>query len=428
MSADYVIQARRGDASPPAVGLVAGQVVGPLAFGQTASWPVAARGVLPQHGFFYFDGTTLFVRSVDAMLPVRVGDHAVPEDWIPVKAPSRILFGGAELTFEHVPRAEGQLGDLSAPPEPSVDETGRYPLPKRAERGGGGAGAGLANAERKPGAAASVQGPTSARSPAAAPSPNAGSRSSAAPRAGVPDLSPKRGRGPIDDEVTRLGSVDDIVLRARAAKAAVEASSPSLQAPTEGAAGRSAPLFGPPPSRTPDAPAAKPAEPRPVTSAPTNPAEGPRPSPAPSSGMAARWAAASLPNKASIVLMPLMAASLWIIFFYDDTGARPRPKAFASASAAPLSSAPPTRSGASGPSDTSSGPTEVVPAPSGSGPRPKIAPAKERTLERRAADAVAAGDYAGAATLYDELVREQPDRAAFKEAARILRAKSTTRK
>jgi hypothetical protein len=144
--------------------------------------------------------------------------------------------------------------------------------------------------------------------------------------------------------------------------------------------------------------------------------------------MAARWAAASLPNKASIVLMPLMAASLWIIFFYEDAGARPRSKPSASASAASATSGAPNRSDATSPSETSSGPTEVVPAPSGSGPRPKIASAKERTLERRAADAVASGDYAGAAKLYDELAREQPDRVAFKEAARILRAKSTTRK
>jgi hypothetical protein len=47
----------------------------------------------------------------------------------------------------------------------------------------------------------------------------------------------------------------------------------------------------------------------------------------------------------------------------------------------------------------------------------------QRTLERQAVDLVASGQYERAAFVYDQLARQSPEQPAYREAARILRAK-----
>lgn len=61
--------------------------------------------------------------------------------------------------------------------------------------------------------------------------------------------------------------------------------------------------------------------------------------------------------------------------------------------------------------------TVAAPASSAKGP-PK------KTLERAAADAVAAGSYPEALQMYEELSRQSPDVAAFRQAVRILKSKT----
>jgi hypothetical protein len=56
------------------------------------------------------------------------------------------------------------------------------------------------------------------------------------------------------------------------------------------------------------------------------------------------------------------------------------------------------------------------------GKRAPFANGMQRTLERQAADAFANGAFAQALNLYEELARQQPSNAAYREAARILRA------
>jgi hypothetical protein len=46
-------------------------------------------------------------------------------------------------------------------------------------------------------------------------------------------------------------------------------------------------------------------------------------------------------------------------------------------------------------------------------------------LQRAAADAVAAGAWADAATLYEQLSAQYPDQPAYAEAARIMRARAS---
>jgi hypothetical protein len=50
--------------------------------------------------------------------------------------------------------------------------------------------------------------------------------------------------------------------------------------------------------------------------------------------------------------------------------------------------------------------------------------AGKKSLERDAADAVAAGLYDDAARLYDELAKQHPEDPVFAEAARIMREKA----
>jgi len=59
----------------------------------------------------------------------------------------------------------------------------------------------------------------------------------------------------------------------------------------------------------------------------------------------------------------------------------------------------------------------AIPAP------PRDLDAAVTPTERAAVDAVVAGSYADAARLYDQLAATHPDRPAYAEAARILRAK-----
>ncbi len=78
----------------------------------------------------------------------------------------------------------------------------------------------------------------------------------------------------------------------------------------------------------------------------------------------------------------------------------------------------------------------MTPAPSGSAsarPASSTAPSSSpatpgpKTPQREAADAVAAGAFDRAATLYAELARSHPDVPAYTEAARIMKAKAGKR-
>ncbi len=475
MSAELVLTVRRGQAEPPAIGMGPGQVVGPLAFGARATWTIAAPGALPEHGFLYFDGTTLFVRSVDRALPLRIDDRSIPADWTPIAAPARLTFGGAELRLE-ARAAETSAVDSFAAPEPSVDETGRYPLPGR-------------EPPAKPAIERGAAPARSAREPQRQPE-----RSSLA---SVPDLSARKSKATIEDEVTRLGSVDEIVQRARAARAASQnspdssgsshapasVSHPSLSPSGVGNAGtsqaslgrdagselsapRNAPLFGPPPAAIAAGIAAGGAQSNGQSNAESNgpnnaqsrapgnaignasagtPTTGSStaPSAKPPTGIGAKWAAASGPTKATLLLMPLMAASVWIIFFYEKPlPSDDRPEPAASASAAPSASAPTAASASDLPSPVEPSPvgpspvgpssaaaaSSVAPSPTDPGPAPRPSAPAERTLERKAADAAASGDWAAAASLYEQLSKANPDSVAFREATRILRGKASPRK
>lgn len=161
----------------------------------------------------------------------------------------------------------------------------------------------------------------------------------------------------------------------------------------------------------------------------------------------ARWNEATVPQRVLLCLLLPLLAAVWIIFTDDPPPPR-RPAASAgstpAASASSASSADPAATGAGAapfdaldggtaendagaPPDASSTAeptaTAVASSPPPAPSEPPL-PAGKKTLQRQAVDAVAAGSYAEAAKLYEELAKEHPDVSAYAEAARIMRAKA----
>jgi hypothetical protein len=159
------------------------------------------------------------------------------------------------------------------------------------------------------------------------------------------------------------------------------------------------------------------------------PATAPAPPGSAFAKIKADWAAATSSRRASILAIPGLFLGAYLLFAEDEAETVTSPRttvarsATASASAAPT--APATRPTAR-PADSAAAtpaPTPVAPATTAA-PTSRPRGSKEpppKTPQRQAADAIAAGDTAGALRLYEQLVKEDPNNAAYKEAVRILK-------
>jgi hypothetical protein len=140
-----------------------------------------------------------------------------------------------------------------------------------------------------------------------------------------------------------------------------------------------------------------------------SPAPEPSPLPPLRAGLLAQFRAASFPRQAIALLLPLIAL-MWLL-----KPARPPETAAASAPsasvAAPLLVAAPK----------SAAPVRLAPTPLAALPH-------GATLAHAAADSVATGDFAAAASFYRELARREPSNQAYAEAARILAERAELRK
>ncbi len=153
------------------------------------------------------------------------------------------------------------------------------------------------------------------------------------------------------------------------------------------------------------------------------------------------WNQMSIPRKIIIGTFPGVAVCAYILL--TDPGPQPvrhhrsKPVASASASssasAAPSASSAPTEvvSGGPAPSDTETAPP-VVATTTTTATTPPPEPTHHKqlkpgqmTLEREAADLAASGHYVEAADAYEKLAKAYPDNAAYPEAARLLRARTT---
>jgi len=144
--------------------------------------------------------------------------------------------------------------------------------------------------------------------------------------------------------------------------------------------------------------------------------------PAKTSWLAARWREASIPQRALVALLLPLFGAMWIIFT-DAPPPAPAPETTASASASAAPSEVPSAASNEAPAAIVEEPANTATTDASAAPTAALPPGR-KTPEREAADAVAAGDYARAATLYEALAKEHPDRKAYAEAARILRAKT----
>ena len=168
---------------------------------------------------------------------------------------------------------------------------------------------------------------------------------------------------------------------------------------------------------------------------------------APGKGPLAIWKAMPFPRKLMFVMLPFGLIAFMIVFSDpparkrapgESTSATPDPSASgapspsAATSAAPLATGAPPSTGTE-PTPSATPPTSppdltpdtppAAPDPAASATAPPLAKG-EVTLERKAADFVAANDFAKAAEIYDQLAASNPQNPAYARAAEILRKKA----
>jgi hypothetical protein len=422
-----------GNASQRAVGLTPNEPVQPFTVGTAASWQVVADGVAEVHAYLFFDGVTLFVSCVDPQYPVYVDDQPVGSDWMAVGPGSEILFGSARLGVQ----GEGvEVMDVEPDPDPTAwgQPRGKPPSPS------------LGMPDE-----ATVMTPM-----------QAGGVPPPAPHPGSAPVKPKKLKirqsareNPADDaDATRFAPLD---------MASVPGAAPTR--PPAGLIGGEGALppaaSTPPPPRawvppgvSPQAIPGGPPMPGPMPGGPPMPGPMPGGPPMPGPAMLGppvsgpmlgtipvapppgaplaqeskknplhtvveQWKIASIPQKAIIALMPFAFASMFIVFDDGDEEEAPSPApAVSSVAKIPTPPPPPPEV----PAQDASAPPVAVAADAATEAPPPL-PKGQKTLQRKAADALAAGNDDAALVLYEELLHDQPSNTAYQDIVRILRAR-----
>jgi hypothetical protein len=380
----FVLEVETGQGASGPLHLRAGRRLETISLGSQGHWVVTGPGVRDIHGYLAFDGALLFLRSANPAYPLRVDGTAVTGAWQPVEAPARISVGGVTLTYSAI----GEDGSYTAAPDtqrPRDDEATRFqPVeipPDDATRPG------LSASEL---GAVSEFDRTRVNVEAPVPLPRL---SAPLPAAGMPPPNPSSATVPL----------------AFTPPAAPQHLGPILDLP---------------PPRPPPQPAG-------ASTGPTWRKVLDR--------VLVEWRQTSAPKKALLVLLPFAFVAVFILF--DDPArqqaAPPSPNA-ASTGAMPSGSGMSEKASQPSPAPTPTPPASTTTVAVASTPRAMTAvqpgsrtrltgptaPSTSTSPERFAVDAVVAGAYAEAAQRYDELAREHPDQPAYREAARILRAKA----
>lgn len=413
-----VLEVRAGHAEQHDVAFTPGQAVEAFSVGLEGSWRIVAAGMADVHAYFFYDGTTLFLASVDTSNPAWLNGEAASTEWTALAPLAEIGMGMARLRLQE---AEEDFAEE----EPPV-AVRRVPRPQ--------AKVPEARGEKKKDNARPLKIRHSVR---------------AQPQA--------------EDEATKLAPLEvppaqdgpNAPLPAAGRPAEPAASVPAYAQPVAGGP----PVPGPPPSgfAPPGVNAAAPFAPPgllgPPVPAPFPPAAMSSqnfPSGAMSSqsfvpaatqasaqppGLGAKlreqWKLASFPQKCILLLMPFAIASMFFIFDDNDKAQSKGKRSAASASALAISSAAvPSASGSASATveavataaETARLPEPVATATAAPTRRGSKEPPKSQ--QRLAADTMAAGNYADAAKLYDQLAKEHAEVPAYREAARILRDKA----
>lgn len=542
LSREHIIEIRVGSGDPPSMRIRPGEPMGPTLIGSDGAWPLQGPGVAAEHAELYFDGSQLFVRSVNPGTPAVVGGRPVPGVWTPLEPPCEISLGGGQLWFgPDAPRAAAPARMSPAQLLEDDDNVATKVADQQKEASWGNVGEmvqrGMA-ASRAPAAGARPP-PPEPPPPPPVPSfwPTTPQAGSAPPQPDYPE-GPSRSARKDDSGMTKIEPVEEVERRremslssGRRFPQVGDLSTSGSSYPRVGGASTAPPLtvsgnsyprvvptpaegdgrptavpFGgtevlqsspmppsahPPASSPSSAPGSIPSfgVPPPPSSVPSHgpPPPGvippppldysrftgthprvnvslPPPSvqqPTTTEGVVSSGSETKLsgPKKALIALFPLLVAAVAVLFFGEELGLDPRPprkpaataKASASAAArpAPTAAASTTTSAAAAPGTSAASPepdasaappassaSAAPPEPSGKEPPPdptrspratqsqSVKPSAERSMQRQAADAVAAGSFARAAELYDQLAKEHPNKPAYAEAAMIMREKA----
>jgi len=367
----FVIEIRRGSGNPRHVAFSAGTTVNPMSIGMMGDWRVEADGMLDVHAFVYFDGKSLFVQSADARNAVRVNGKPIGPDWAPVTPPCTLAIGDARLVY--CPASQASAVSAATAPVSARPAAGRAPFDEDA--------------------------PT---------------RADVRPEDYDEAIPTNRTRAP-DEEST--GSIPIPPGKPMPQLEDDNETTRALPLPVMPSPGFAAPAPPPPPGMF-----SSPGAPQPIAAPPHVAQVVAKPKPL--DQIKAQWKEASLPKRAIALLLPL--AFVMVIFGLDDD-----PKPSTTTNAAPSASAvaktkPTKPTKTAEPEELEPTPTPAKPAPSPS-PTVKAAPpaptSSQKTAERAAVDAVAAGAWEPAAKMYEDLAKAHPENPAYKEAARILRAK-----
>lgn len=393
----HVLEIENGIGEPSFVPLSTGQELSPLSIGKKGMWRVdSAQSDL--QAFVYFDGRTLFVQSADARAQVLANGAPVPRTWTPLSPPGTIELGTTRLRYRAL------QSSLPAP----VASQGKIPQPGPSQPG---------SSQPGPSAPASIPVPAPASSRAVN-APPSSSRASNAPPSSRRPLPPL---GPHVEEPTRIGPVEDTEIARLLLSGSNPTGSPALLSGNFGAAPADE-VFN-----------------RSATNARFVPSgTSPQRERSPE-GPLSKFQSLPPPMKALIFMVPFLIVGVLLLLVDEEPPAptrRPTARKTVTTTAAPSPAIVATATGSSSSDRASlaSSDTQAPRASAGTEPTPHPGaasgdagadepPPGVPTLERQAVDAVAAGNYVKAIGFYDQLAQHNPDRPAFAEAARILRAK-----
>ncbi len=398
-SEEFVIEVESGIGDPAFITLRRGTVLNPMSVGVRGMWRVDADDVLDVHGYVYFDGQLFFVQSADEEYPLLVQGQPVEQSWTSVDPPCKIQMGAARLHYR------GAYAEIKSSADQETRVLSQPPVAKPV----------------RPAAFAKSQKETTRVHSLDTTAPGARAKRRTATGASTEPPPPPP---PASQATVLLPGATPQQPRPAAGAPAVQ---PRLQVPA-GATRTQPPIYqgqmplvapgGQMPIGTSGAPYAAPPASR---------------VPACEPSFKEQWAALSGPKKILVGMLPLLLGAFYILFVREDAPMpAPVPPKAASDAAVALT-APPRVSAAlpTGPTPSflqpplASAPTLVPPVVSA--PTQTIAPVgstpAQRTLERLAIDYVANGQYERAAGMYDQLAAMYPDKPAYREAARILRAK-----
>jgi hypothetical protein len=422
-----------GTSDRPAITFTPGTPANPVSVGTAGQWIVSGEGVNPVHLYLVFDGRSVHVAAASPSAHALLAGMPVGADWARAPVPCELRFGGACVIMRYVPRVSAAEQE-----EQTVHD--------------GGALWHAAQQAVKDAIDKARQGPPPDTSPLGVQFPPA------RPAAGTPaDLGSTVPMG--DQQAFR-----EAVAKATSSKPPPPEEVTTVRAPLVGGPAPPAPMpaqeitmiapqhmmlrpqvQAPPPpggfGYPPLAPAPPAASPGGGTSPTANStADGEKSV----SGAKAYWQSASAVKKATLILMPF--ALVVSYFMLQPEAPAPPPKIIPAGTTAARHAAALRDGGSVGdagadagvegadageetPADAATGATAATATPSPDNrpeapPRAPPLPRGQRTPERLALDAVAAGSFDEAARLYTNLAATHPDDPSYKEAARILREKS----